>query len=292
MNFLIRVLSSVLLGLGIWLCTSERRALRAKNAAETVKNFGSRKEKPGITDAVVGSLSDLLAERVKLSPERKAELEHDLRTAHLAMTPEAYVGQNLAVTALVLLLSMMIGTAVWPGFYLIGAVCAVLVYRKQQDRTVAEKKKIEAAIDGCMPEFASFVCSYVRVDHDVMQMLSRYRQRCGEPILKEELDMTISDAASSGMESALIRLDARARSPQLSSIVRALITLANGTYRVEHFEQLEAQFEQKEKERLSRAASDAPAKLKPYNFAIYAAFALLLMTLFVTLFVRYAGELL
>lgn len=292
MTLLVRILCPVLLSLGIWMATSEWREPSVKGLGETVRWFGFRGDKPGIADAVTGALASFFSEKVKLEEERRKELEYELEMAHLRMTPEYFVGQNIAMTAIVLLLGVIFGSVVWSGFYIFGAAAAVLVFRRQQDRTAKERRRIEAVIDSCMPEFASYICSYVRVDRDVSAMLGRYASKCSEPILREELEMTISDAASSGVESALIRFDARAHSPQLSSIVRALITLANGTYRLEHFEQLEAQFETKEKERLAKAASDIPSKLKPYNYAIYAAFALMLMTLFFTLFVRFAGQLL
>lgn len=281
---IIYIIISAVAALGLWLILSEVAYNRTSRLRRTLRQFDNTENKEGLSDKLIYPLAGWLQEYIKLSELKKERLERELRAAQLNISPELYVARNIVGTALVVVLCLVLGILVWRVLAVAGILVGFFVYRFLSSSATKAAKKIRAEIDEEMPSFASYVCAYVRESHDVLDLLERWRIRSGSAFAAE-LSICLADARTDGVEGALIRLDARSHSHMLSQIVRGLIAVDRGEYKIEHFERLEAEFDGVERERLRKLAKDGPSKVRPYSLLLFGAFMVVLLVVVITFFI-------
>ena len=104
----------------------------------------------------------------------------------------------------------------------------------------------------------------LRASRDVVAILANYRKNAGQAF-QHELDITVADMKSGGLEAALTRLEARVGSARMSDVVRGLMGVIRGDNGQMYFQILAHDFKMLELQRLKTLVMKQPEKIKKYS---------------------------
>ena len=88
----------------------------------------------------------------------------------------------------------------------------------------------------------------------------------------KELGITCADMRTGGYEVALMRMEARVNSPQLSDVIRGLISVIRGDDGIVYFEMLAHDFKQANLRKLKAKAQKVPGKIRVFSMIMLICF--------------------
>jgi hypothetical protein len=201
------------------------------------------------------------------------QLEADLKTADMNMTPEMYVADNIVK-------SLFIGVFAIPVFFfskLIAALivlCAIILYvnnsKKVANRIKEKRKKIEYEL----PRLVATIEKTLIHSRDVLGILDAYKDGAG-PELKRELEITVADMRSGNYEVALTRLESRVGSAMLSDVTRGLISVIRGDETAVYWGSLVLKFSDYQRQNLKAEAEKAPKRVRKLSMVLLICFMLI-----------------
>lgn len=225
------------------------------------RRTGSRKER--LFDIYVAKVSALFAPLIDMDPMKRMRLENALRVTGTDMTPEAFTADAAARALLVTLCSLPL-CFLSPLFLLFGTALGCLYGFYRYQSVLDGEKRRRARIEAELPRFARAVSQNVQGDRDVLRMLLSYRV-IAEKDLGDELDRTIADMKTGNYETALLRLDKRVGSPQLSEVIRGLIGTLRGEDQTVYFRMICFDLRQAEQNALRKEALKRPRAMQKYS---------------------------
>ena len=252
------------LSFGLYFILADRLKIPYLKVSKAIMNMGRSDRK--LTTAIEAVLMDLSMKASKFIPMdvyKKNRLQNVLTAAGIKMTPECYQA-NAIIKALFAGLLIFPCLLVFPLLSAAVLVLAVLVYFKEYQKAEKQMQTRREEIESELTRFVLSVEQELRSSRDVLSILESYKKNT-TPAFAEELGITCADMRSGGYEVALMRLEARINSPQLSDVVRGLIAVVRGDNGVLYFQMLAHDFKQMELRRLKAQAQKVPPKIRVFS---------------------------
>ena len=251
------------LSFGLYFIFADLMKLPYLKTSKAIMNMG--KEDKSITSAIETVIMDLsmkLSKFIPMDKYKRTRLKSTLDAAEIKMTPECYqahaIVKAVAVGLLIIPCLLILPIAA------IGVlVLSVLIYfkemQKAEDKLAGKRDEIETEL----LRFVSTIKQELSTSRDVLSALENFKKNT-TPMFANELGITIADMRSGGYEAALTRMESRINSPQLSDVVRGLISVMRGDDGVMYFQMLEHDFKQAEMRKLKAQAQKVPGKIRVF----------------------------
>jgi flagellar protein FlaJ len=223
-------------------------------------------------DTIILDIAIKVSKLIILDEYKRKRMEYTLKAVNIPLTPEVYIAKAFVKAGLILF-GIVPALCVFPLITPVIVFLAVAVYFNEIKSADEELKAKREAIENILPRFVSTIEQELRATRDVLSILERYKKHASEPLAKE-LEITCADMRSGSYEAALTRFEARLNSPQLSEIVRGLISVMRGDDGVIYFQMLSHDLKILELQRLKMIATKRPAKIRKYSFLLVACFML------------------
>lgn len=242
--------------------------------SKATHNLGKRQnKKTNPLEVWLKEIANWVSGKLRLNEYKRMQLDADLKTADMDMTPEMYVADNIVK-------SLFIGVFAIPVFFfnkLIAALivfCAVILYinnsKKVANRIRDKRKKIEYEL----PRLVATIEKTLIHNRDVLGILDNYKDGAGSE-LKRELEITVADMRSGNYEMALTRLESRVGSAMLSDVTRGLISVIRGDETSVYWGSLNLKFSDYQRQNLKAEAEKAPKKVRKLSMVLLICFMLI-----------------
>ena len=249
---------------GIYLIVADRLKIPYLKSSKAIMNMGRTDRKLTTSiEAVIMDLSIKLSRFIPMDKYKKNRLSATLRAAGISMTPECYQAHAI-LKALVVALLAIPCFIIFPLMAIVVFILAVLVYFKEYQKAEEQMQSKRDAIDTELLRFVSTIEQELKTSRDVLSILESFKKNT-TPALADELGITCADMRSGGYEVALMRLEARVNSPQLSDVVRGLISVIRGDDGIMYFQMLAHDFKQMELRKLKAQAQKIPGKIRIFS---------------------------
>jgi len=259
---------------GLYLIFADVLKIPYLKTSKAIMNINRQDKKLTNTiDAIVDTISVKLSKFIMMDSYKKSRISATLSAAGLMTTPEQYVAKAIVKASLVFLFIIPC-MFVFPLLSLVIVFLAIAIYFKES-RQAEEKLKIKKQeIEQELPRFVSTIEQELKHSRDVLSMLENYKKNAGISFARE-LDITCADMRSGGFEVALMRLEARLNSPQLSDVVRGLISIIRGDNGMLYFQMLAHDFKLLELQKLKAQAQKIPPKIRIFSFVLLVCFLMM-----------------
>lgn len=259
------------LAFGLYFIIADRLKIPYLKTSKAIINMGRTDRKlTTVIETVLMDLSMKLSKLIPMDIYKKNRLKNTLKAAGIGMTPECYQANAIIKACAVGLLTIPC-ILIFPIISAVVLVLAVLVYFKEYQKA---DKIIEARRDEIEGELTRFVLNIEQELHsnrDVLSMLENFKKNT-TPLFADELGITCADMRSGGYEAALMRMEARLNSPQLSDVVRGLISVIRGDDGRVYFQMLSHDFKQAELRKLKAQAQKIPPKIRIFSMILLGCF--------------------
>ena len=201
-----------------------------------------------------------MANKIHLNEYKRLQLESDLKTAGVNLSPEQYKANALlkaGLSGIFAIPFLFIFPLLSPVFIIIG----IAMYFKESKEIQEKIKAKRSAIEYELSRLVFSIEKTLTHNRDILAILDNYRENA-EPELKDELNITVADMRSGNYESALTRLEARVGSSILSDVVRGLIAVLRGDDTAAYWANLSVKFSDVQRQLLKQQAVKVPGKVK------------------------------
>ena len=271
---MLQALIGTLCGVALFFILTDLYAIPYLKTSKAVENlFKQQKDKTSGLDIWLKGLATWLAKHLRLNEFKKAQLEADLKTAQMDITPEMYKA-NAIVKALI------IGVLAIPMLFILPVLCpvviilAIFLYNrevKSASRCIKDKRiKIEYEL----PRLVFTIEKTLKHNRDVLYMFESYKENAGKE-LKHELEITVADMKSGNYEAAITRMEARVGSSQMSDVCRGLIGILRGDDTKMYWASLAIKFNDFQRQQLRIQAQKVPKKVKRLSMCLLFCFMLI-----------------
>ena len=268
------ICTAVIAAIGLGLILSDALRVPSYAVSKATHNLGKRQNhKTNPLEIWMRELSNRIAERLRLNEYRRMQLDTDLKTADIHMTPEAYVADNLVR-------SMLVGIFAVPVFFLskplagLVLLSAGILYYTNSRKVSRQFREKRRKIEYELPRLVATVEKTLHHNRDVLGILDAYKDGAG-PELRRELEITVADMRSGNHEVALTRLESRVGSSMLSDVVRGLISVINGSDTAVYWGTLVLRFSDFQRQTLKAEANKAPKRVRRLSMVLLVCFMLI-----------------
>ena len=264
----------VLGGIGLFMILADCFRIPYMRTSKAVNSLAKQqKEKTSSLDVWLSSFASFLARKLKLNEFKRAQLESDLRTAQMDISPEMFMANAIVK-------SLIVGVLAVPVFFILPVLSpiilflAFILYRMNMKGIANRIKKKRARIEYELPRFVFKIEKSLMHDKDVLGMIESFARNAG-PELKHELDITAADMRSGNTEIAITRLEARVGSPLMSDVCRGLISIDRGDVNTVYWKSLSMKFADIQRQQLRLEAQKIPKKVKRLSMCLLFCFMLI-----------------
>lgn len=264
----------VLVGIGLFMILADCFRIPYMRTSKAVNSLAKRqKEKTSSLDVWLSSFASFIARKLKLNEFKGAQLESDLRTAQMDISPEMFMANAIVK-------SLIVGVLAVPVFFILPVLSpiilflAFILYRMNMKGIANRIRKKRAGIEYELPRFVFKIEKSLMHDKDVLGMIESFARNAG-PELKHELDITAADMRSGNTEIAITRLEARVGSPLMSDVCRGLISIDRGDVNTVYWKSLSMKFADIQRQQLRLEAQKIPKKVKRLSMCLLFCFMLI-----------------
>ena len=227
MTILLIILVALVFTVGLALILFDVFKVPSYAVSKATHNLGKRQNKKvNPLEVWLNELAIWLSGKLRLNEYKRLQLDADLKTADMNMTPEMYVATCI-VKALFIGIFAIPFLFFLPILALVIAVIAVIIYYNESKKVGNIIKERRRKIEYELPRLVSTIEKSLIHSRDVLTILDSYKDGAGEE-LKRELEITVADMRSGNYEVALTRLESRVGSSMMSDITRGLIGVIRG----------------------------------------------------------------
>ena len=271
---LIPITVALVAALGIALILFDVMRVPSYAVSKATHNLGKKQNrKTNPLEVWLGELANWISGKIRLNEYKRMQLDADLKTADMNMTPEMYVADNIVKALFIWVFAIPVFFFSKPIAALI-VFCAVLLYynnsKKVSNRIKEKRRKIEYEL----PRLGSTIEKTLSRNRDVLGILDAYKDSAG-PELRRELEITVADMRSGNYEVALTRLESRVGSAMLSDITRGLISVIRGDDTAVYWGSLVLKFSDYQRQNLKAEADKAPKRVKKLSMVLLICFMLI-----------------
>lgn len=278
---MINALFGILFGVGVFMLCADLLKIPHIKTSKTLAALSKRqKKKTGSVELWLRGLADWTARHIRLNEYKRLQLESDLKSAEMNISPELHTANAMVKAGLLGLLAIP-AWFIFPLAVPLVLMLAAAVYMKEL-KGVSEKICAKRdAIEYELPRLVFTVEKTLMHSRDVLTLLDAYRENAG-PELKSELLVTVADMRSGNYEAALTRLEARVGSSMLSDVTRGLIGILRGDDTAVYWSTLSVKFADVQRQILKKKAMKAPAKVRRLSMALLFCFMAVYLVVIVT----------
>ena len=271
---MLQAIIGALCGVAVFYILADLFALPYLKTSKAVINLSKQqRDKTSGLDVWLKGLATALSKFIKINEFKKAQLEADLKTAQMDITPEMFKA-NAIVKALI------IGVLAIPMALIFPLLCPVIIFLaiflynleiKSVSRRIKDKRQ---KIEYELPRLVFTIEKTLKHSRDVLYMLESYKENAGKE-MKHELDITVADMKSGNYEAAITRLEARVGSAQMSDVCRGLIGILRGDDTSLYWSSLAIKFNDIQRQQLRLQAQKVPKKVKRLSMCLLFCFMLI-----------------
>jgi tight adherence protein C len=271
---MMQVIIGALFGVGLFFILADVYAIPYYKTSKAVESLSKlQKEKTSGLDLWLGGIAGWLVDRLPMDPFKRSQLEADLRTAQMDVTPEMFRA-NAIVKA------MLVGIMAIPMAFIFPLLCpvvlflAVFLYNMEIKSVSKRIQGKRAKIEYELPRLVFNIEKTLKHSRDVLYMLESYMETAG-PEMKHELAITAADMRSGNYEAAVTRLEARVGSSMMSDVCRGLIGILRGDDTQMYWASLAIKFSDAQRQQLRIQAQQIPRKVKRLSMCLLLCFMLI-----------------
>lgn len=287
---MMQVIIGALFGVGLFFILADVYAIPYYKTSKAVESLSKlQKEKTSGLDLWLGGIAGWLADRLPMDPFKRSQLETDLRTAQMDLTPEMFRA-NAIVKA------MLVGIMAIPMAFIFPLLCPVVLFlavflynmeiKSVSKRIQGKRTKIEFEL----PRLVFNIEKTLKHNRDVLYMLESYSKTAG-PEMKHELDITAADMRSGNYEAAITRMESRVGSSMMSDVCRGLIGVLRGDDTEMYWASLAIKFSDAQRQQLRIQAQQVPRKVKRLSMCLLICFMLIYVVVILAQIVNSLGVL-
>ena len=287
---MMQVIIGTLFGAGLFFILADVYAIPYYTTSKAVESLSKlQKEKTSGLDLWLGGIAGWLADRLPMDPFKRSQMEADLRTAQMDVTPEMFRA-NAIVKA------MLVGIMAIPMAFIFPLLCpvvlflAVFLYNMEIKSVSKRIQGKRAKIEYELPRLVFNIEKTLKHNRDVLYMLESYSKTAG-PEMKHELDITDADMRSGNYEAAITRLESRVGSSMMSDVCRGLIGVLRGDDTEMYWASLAIKFSDAQRQQLRLQAQKAPRKVKRLSMCLLVCFMLIYVVVILAQIVNSLGVL-
>ena len=287
---IMKICVGVLAGIGLFMILADRFRIPYMRTSKAVNNLAKQqKEKTSSIDVWLSSFASFIARKLRLNEYKKGQLESDLRTAQMDITPEMFMA-NAIVKSLIIGVFAIPVLFIFPILSPVIIFLAFILYRMNMKGISNRIKKKRARIEYELPRFVFKIEKSLMHSKDVIEMIESFAKNVG-PELKHELDITAADMHSGNTEVAITRLEARVGSPLMSDVCRGLISINRGDVNTAYWNSLSMKFADFQRQHLKLEAEKIPKKVKILSMCLLFCFMLIYVVVILVQIVSSIGVL-
>lgn len=271
---MLHAIIGILCGIGLFFVLVDAYGIPYMKTSQAVKSLSSKqKNKTSGLDVWLGNLAGWLSKKIKINEFKKAQLEADLRTAQMDITPEMFKA-NAIVKAL------LIGVFAIPMIFIFPILCPVVLflafflYRRELKSVSFRIREKREKIEYELPRLVFTIEKTLKHNRDVLYMLESYEKNAG-PEMKHELGITVADMKSGNYEEAITRMESRVGSSMMSDVCRGLIGIMRGDDNGLYWTSLSLKFNDIQRQKLRMEAQKVPRKVKRLSMCLLVCFMLI-----------------
>lgn len=271
---MLQALIGAIFGVGIFLILADCFRIPFLSTSKAVNNLAKRhKHKTSSIDIWLKDLAIWISKKLRLNEYKRMQLQTDLQSAGIAMSPEMHIANSLVK-------SMLIGLMAVPVYFIfplltpLAIALAVMMYFKASKGVADKIKEKRRSIEYELPHFVAHIDKTLKHNRDVLYILDSYKTNAGAE-LKQELEITVADMRSGNYEAALTRLESRVGSSMLSDVTRGLIGVLRGDDTEVYWSSLALKFADYLRQLLKQEANKVPGKVKRLSMCLLFCFMLI-----------------
>ena len=268
------ILTALLAVTGIAMILLDVLRVPSYAVSKATNNLGKKQNKKvNPLEIWLQGLSGWLASHLHLNEYKRLQLDADLKTADMDLSPEQYVANGIVK-------ALLVGVFATPFLFfskniaLLILICAVCLYvnesKKVRKRIQDRRKKIEYEL----PRLVANIEKTLVHSRDVLAILDTYKESAG-PELRHELEITVADMRSGNYEVALTRLESRVGSSMMSDVTRGLIGVIRGDETSVYWGSLVLKFSDYQRQNLKNEANKVPKRIRKLSMVMLICFTLI-----------------
>ena len=274
MTIIIPIITALVATVGLAFILLDAFKVPSYAVSKATHNLGKRQnKKTNPLEVWLKEIANWLSIKLRLNEYKRMQLDADLRTADMDMSPEMYVADNIVK-------SLLIGVFAIPIFFfnkiIAGLVvfCAIILYINNSKRVANRIRDKRKRIEYELPRLVATIEKTLVHNRDVLGILDAYKDGAS-PELKRELEITVADMRSGNYEVALTRLESRVGSAMLSDVTRGLISVIRGDETSVYWGSLNLKFSDYQRQNLKAEAEKAPKKVRRLSMVLLICFMLI-----------------
>lgn len=271
---LIQILAGILISIGLYKIAADIFRIPSAKTSKAVKSLAARQTAgESHVEIWLESLAVWISKRIKMNEYKYMQLESDLRTAEMNITPQMHVASAIVKAGMVGVFAIP-AAFIFPLAIPVIVIFAIILYRQN---TKSLSLRIQAKREAIEFELSRLVFTIEKTllhSRDILSMLDSYRENAG-PELKKQLDITTADMRSGNQEDAITRLEARVGSALLSDVCRGLQGILRGDDTIAYWSALAVKFADNQRMIMKRRAMKAPDKVRRLSMCLLFCFVLI-----------------
>ncbi len=277
---MIQAVIGILIGIGLFYVLVDVYKIPYYKTSKAVESLSKRqKDKTSGLDIWLRGIAEWLSRHMRLNEFKRAQLEADLKTAQIDISPEMFKANAIVKAALIGILAV-------PVLFILPLLCPVILflalffYRRESKSVAMKIRAKREKIEYELPRLVFAIEKTLQHNRDVLYMLENYAQNAGSE-MKHELDITVADMKSGNYEGAITRLESRVGSSMMSDVCRGLIGILRGDDNRMYWASLSLKFSDTQRQQLRLRAQKIPKKVKRLSMCLLICFMLIYVVVIV-----------
>lgn len=271
---LLQAIAGALIGLGLFFIIADALRIPYMKTSKAVVNLSKQqKESTSGLDIWLKGIAVWLSTRIRLNEFKRAQLESDLKTAQMSISPEEFKA-NAIVKSIIIMVFAIPCVFIFPLLCPVVLFLAWFLYYREMKRVSVLIFRKRGKIEYELPGLVFSIEKTLKHNRDVLYMLKSYAGNAG-PELRHELDITVADMESGNYEAAITRLEARVGSSMMSDVCRGLIGILRGDDTQIYWASLSIKFADIQRQQLRLKAQRVPRKVKRLSMCLLCCFMLI-----------------
>ena len=271
---MIQAIVGILCGVGLFYVLVDFWRIPYYKTSKAVESLSKKqKDKKSGLDVWLSGLAAWLSKRIRINDFKRVQLESDLKTAQMNVTPEMFKANAIVKAGIIGIFAVPVAF-IFPLLSPVILFLAFFLYRFEMKGVSKRIKAKRERIEYELPRLVSNIEKTLAHNRDVLYMLDSYAQNAG-PEMKHELNITVADMKSGNYEDAIIRLESRVGSSMMSDVCRGLIGVLRGDDNRMYWASLALKFNDAARQQLRLRAQKVPKKVKRLSMCLLFCFMLI-----------------
>ncbi len=271
---MMQAIIGILCGVGLFFVLVDVWRIPYYKTSKAVESLSKKqKDRKSGLDVWLSGLAVWLSKRIRINEFKRVQLESDLKTAQMNVTPEMFKANAIVKAGIIGVFAVPVAF-IFPLLSPVILFLAFFLYRAEMKGVSKRIKAKRERIEYELPRLVSNIEKTLAHNRDVLYMLDSYAQNAG-PEMKHELNITVADMKSGNYEDAIIRLESRVGSSMMSDVCRGLIGILRGDDNRMYWASLALKFNDTARQQLRLRAQKVPKKVKRLSMCLLFCFMLI-----------------